>query len=72
MDKKKKKPTINEMVDKAENIGEVIKDFAPAEVDNLVDRGIQGGKMIKPGMEMAKTIWKSFRGGIFSRKSRLF
>jgi hypothetical protein len=63
-DTKKKKPTITEMVNKAEKVGEAVKEFTPAEVDVLVDRGTQAAKLVKP--------FKDLFGGLFSRKSKLF
>jgi hypothetical protein len=64
MDKKKKKPTIDEMIDAGEQIGEGVKKVTPDKFDTAIDRGVQ---IAKAGNYVRKMF-----GGIFSRRSRLF
>lgn len=63
MDKKKKKPTIDEMIEAGEQIGEGVKKVTPAEIDTVIDRGVQ--------MAKAGSLLKKMFGSLFG-KSKLF
>jgi len=62
-EKKKKLPKIDTMIEAGEQIGEGVKKVAPAEVDAVIDRGVQ---IAKAGNYLKKAL-----GSIFG-KSKLF